>query len=210
MQKIKLFISDDHSLVREGLKTLLSNSKFIDLVGEASNGKITIDLIPILNPDVILMDIDMPEINGIIATKEIINFNPKIKIIALTMHNDESLLNEMLNAGAVGYLLKNTDKENLEFAILNCYNGYKTIDKNLSKIPKSSEIQVLKSDNIKLTTRESEILILISNGFTNKQIADKLFISYKTVDTHRTALMKKVDAHNVAGLIKYAIKNKII
>jgi two-component system, NarL family, nitrate/nitrite response regulator NarL len=209
---IKVIIADDHQLVIDGLKSLLKEDKDIQVMAHASDGVELLDLLKIHQPDVIISDIDMPELNGIEATQKIKKTFPHIKVIALTMHNDKSMITKMSEAGASGYVLKNIGRDELIKAIK---------EVNVGKTFYSSEVtQTLLSNSQKeqndlvlleaLTEREIEILKLIAEGLSNTQIGEKLFISPRTVDTHRTNLMKKIGANNIAALIRFAYKNGFI
>ncbi|MEI7597286.1 MAG: response regulator transcription factor [Bacteroidota bacterium] len=217
MNKIKLLIVDDHQIIIDGLKSLLSTEDFIEIVGEAKNGREAIDLASRIDIDVILMDVDMPIMNGRDATIQIVKNYPTIKIIILTMFNDKSLFSELIKAGASGYVLKNTDKEELIEAIISVSENKTFFSSEIPiMIVKPSTEQILSgstnnSEDLKvLTDREIQILISIAQGLTNAEISKKLYISIRTVDTHRTNLMRKLSIHNVAGLIKFAIKHNLI
>jgi len=214
MNTIKVMIVDDHQIIIDGIKSLLNGVNEIEVIEEAINGKQAIEKIAGLKVDIVLMDIDMPLINGCEATRFIIKKYPEIKIIALTMFNEKTVIREMLNAGASGYILKNTGKNEILNAIFHVYNGNQYL---------CNEIQIsltkpLFADNLThnstplncLSGREVQVLTLLSKGLTNIEISKKLFISRRTVDTHRTNIMKKLNVHNVASLIKYAIDNGII
>jgi len=217
MNKIKVMIVDDHPLIIAGITSLLSEAKNIDIVCEANSGKQAIELLKTINIDVILMDIDMPNMNGCDATKVIVKKFPNIKIITLTMFNEKTLISEMMSAGAKGYVLKNTEQSELIEAIEKVCEGQiyysseisftliKPGVKNILSIAQPEE-QLLHL----LSERELQILKYIAKGLTNPEISRQLFISCRTVDTHRYNLMRKLDIHNVAGLIKYAIKTNLI
>ncbi|HBX51531.1 MAG: hypothetical protein A2275_18605 [Bacteroidetes bacterium RIFOXYA12_FULL_35_11] len=217
MVAIKVLIADDHQLIIDGIKSLLCGEKNIEIVGEAKDGKQAIEFLKNERVDVILMDIDMPVMNGRDAAQLIAKKYPGIKIIALTMFNEKSLIHEMIKAGATGYLLKNTGKEEILNAIINVYEGrtYFSSEIPLTILKHTSE-EILSNTqpaniNINIfTERELQIISFIAQGFTNLEISKKLFISSRTVDTHRTNIMKKLDIHNVAALIKYALKNGIV
>jgi DNA-binding NarL/FixJ family response regulator len=214
MKKIKILIADDHKLIREGLiGSLKVNSDYI-IVGEAADGLEVIEKAGELLPDIILMDISMPKMNGIKATKNILKNNPDIKILVLSGHDDEEYIEEFIKSGAKGYILKNTSSKELMKAIDKIKEGSFYFDPEISvaiyeKIVSIKENKKNK-DNSTLTEREIEILILIAEGFTNKQISDKLKISIKTVIAHRENIREKVKVHTTAELTKYAIKKGYI
>jgi len=210
---IRVLLVDDHQLILDGLKSLLKNTDNLVVAGEANNGREALRLLDILNVDVILMDIDMPVMNGIDALKEIKRTKPQSKVIILSMHNESGMIRNLLGLGADGYLLKSTSQDELIRAISKVAQGdkYFSADVTLSLLnPAQSNSQNSKPQTEILTIREEEILKLIAEGFSNKEIGDKLFISHRTVDTHRTNLMKKLNTSNIAGLISFAIKSGLI
>ena len=200
-------ITDDHQLVIDGLKALLKESKDVKILAHARNGQDLIKHLRLIRPDVILMDIDMPVVNGIEATKRIKGLYPDIKIIALAMHGEKGMIKTMMQAGAEGYLLKSCDEDELCMAIKKVHSGQKYFSSEVADnlLSSNMEEQEASSRKVPLTAREEDILKLVSQGLSNKEIGEKLFISHRTVDTHRTNLMNKLDIHNVAGLIRYAI-----
>jgi two-component system response regulator NreC len=211
MDKTKVLLVDDHQIIIDGLKSLLENIPTIEVVGEALNGKKAIDLLALISVNLVLMDIDMPILNGIETTKLIKSKYTNVKVIILSMYKESGLIKTLIDAGADGYLLKNSDQNELLEAIAKVTSGqqYFSSDVTLSLLNKnSSNSSSFQEENVvgDLTDREIEILKLIAEGFTNKEIGDKLFISHRTVDTHRTNLMKKVGVNNIAGLIRFAIK----
>lgn len=208
--RLKIFLVDDHNLFREGLKFLLSNNEYYSDIYEAENGKILLNKLSKLKPDIILMDIEMPIMNGIEATKETLKLFPDMKIIALSMYSDENYYSDMIDAGAKGFLLKNSKFEDVQNAINDVHNGknyfspeiLETIVKNLNK-KKHRKI------NTDLSEREIEVLYNICKGLSNNEIADLLFISKRTVDKHRENILLKTQTKNTAGMVIYAIRNKI-
>lgn len=212
MDKKRILIVDDHQLVIDGLKGLLNTFYDYEVVGEANNGEEAIRYFEALSPHVILMDIDMPILSGIQATKEIKKLNDEVKIIIISMHNDKPVINKLVKIGADGYLLKNTSSDEIKIALNTVVSGQKYFSDDVKEILKNER----KNDNVgqpvmeSLTLREVEIIELVAEGLTNKEIGEKLFISHRTVDTHRTNLMKKLGVTNVAGLIRFAFKHKII
>lgn len=214
MNMIKVLVADDHTILRQGIKALLNNQGKIEVVGEAKDGREAIKMIEELLPDVVLMDIAMPGLNGLEATRRIKKKFPEIKVLVLTMYAHEEYIFQILNAGANGYLVKETAFQDLITAIKAVYRGEAFMSPSISKkvIDRYAQrAQVDKNDVCDiLTTREREVLQLIAEGNSNKKIAEALFISPKTVETHRTHIMDKLNIHGRAGLIKYAIRKGII
>jgi two-component system response regulator NreC len=213
MNRIKILLVDDHQIILDGLKSLLKNSQEINVVGEANNGREALRIIDNLEIDIVLMDIDMPVMNGIDTLKEIRRRGLDVKVIVLSMHNEAGMIKSLTALGAHGYLLKSSSQEELMTAILKVAGGQRffSTDVTLSLLNKSNiNAQESNQPAEQLTEREAEILKLIAEGFSNKEIGAKLFISHRTVDTHRTNLMKKLNIGNIAGLISYAIKNGIV
>lgn len=210
MKKIKVLLVDDHQIIIDGIKSLLQSAENIQVVATANDGSEALDTLKLLTVDVVLMDIDMPRLNGIEATRQINDKYNDVKIIMLTMHNESAMIKNLIEIGAHGYLLKNSSKEELLNAIYKVAEGenYFSSEVTLSLLnkekSKTAEIQ------IDFTQREIEIIKLLADGLTNKEIGSKLFISHRTVDTHRTNIMKKVSVNNVAGLISFAIKNGLV
>jgi DNA-binding NarL/FixJ family response regulator len=213
MNLIKVLLVDDHQIIIDGLKSLLQNNDDIIVAGEANNGRETLRILGILKVDVVLMDIDMPVMNGIDALKEIKRTLPAIKVIILSMHQEAGMIKSLMAIGADGYILKSTSHDELIGAIRKVAAGqpYFSTEVTLSLLNNSqNNLSSTKQPVEMLTDREEEILKLIAEGFSNKEIGNKLFISHRTVDTHRTNLMKKLNANNIAGLISYAIKNGLV
>ena len=200
----KIFLADDHNIIREGLRAMLEKKADIRIVGEAGDGRTTVQMVRETMPDIVIMDIAMPEMNGIEATRRIIKNSPHVKIIVLSMHSDRRFVSETFRAGASGYVLKDSALAELIDAINAAKRGCSyismeiqdVINKKLSKHPLYSE----------LTDREREVLQLISEGKSTKQIAACLDVSVKTVDSHRQQLMKKLTMHSIAELTKYALR----
>lgn len=213
MDKIKVFITDDHKIVQDGLTSILENLENTLVIGKANNGEECINQLREGRlPNVILMDIDMPKLNGIDTTKIVKSEFPSIKILGLSMHNEQGVIQSLIDAGADGYILKNSDREELKNGIETVMNGQRFFSTEVT-MTLLGQAEEIKSTDItspmlkELTEREIEILKLIAEGYSNKEIGDQLFISHRTVDTHRTNLMRKLDVHNIAGLIKFALKN---
>lgn len=207
MNKIKVLIVDDHPMVLEGMQTMLSQISFVHTVGVARNAYEAIEQVKAHNPDIVITDISMPEISGIELAAKIRNEYPKVKTIAMSTFNERSYISQMVQNGAAGYILKSVSKEEIEEAILCVYEGklYMSLELELNK----QEQQRINTAPL-LTSREKEVLLLISEGFTNPQIAEKLFVSPYTVDSHRKNLLTKFEVNNTAGLIKQAAKYGLV
>ncbi len=215
MAKIKVLIADDHAIVREGIKLILSREQDIEIVGEAGNGREALDLVAKLKPQVVVMDISMPEMGGIEATKQVKETWPKVNVLALTMHEDESYVFQLLKAGASGYVLKRGAAQDLVQAIRSAAKGEAFLYPSVARSVLQDYLKRIESGDNRsrydgLTDREREILALIAEGLSNQEIAQKLYISIKTVQTHRTHIMEKLDLHNRAQLVRYAIRKGLI
>lgn len=213
MSQTRILLVDDHQLIIDGLRGFLENEAEYTVVGEANSGSEAIELAKILNPDVILMDIEMPNISGIQASEEIKRNHPEIKIVIVSMHQEKELIKKLMERGVNGYLLKNSSKDEVMTAIQTVIQDQPYFSREVTQsLVKTGNDHTSKptSDVLTLATlteREIEILKLVAEGLTNKEIGEKLFISHRTVDTHRTNLMKKLEISNVAGLIRFAFKN---
>lgn len=207
---IEIILADDHNIMREGLRLLLSKYPDIDIIGETDNGRDTINLAKKFQPDVVIMDVTMPELNGIDASLQIMSENKKIKVIALSMHSDKRFVEKMLRAGASGYLLKNCATRELIIAIREVIKGHIYLSPDISDMIVKDYLDNTKPEELikdkKLTSREREIVQLIAEGFDTRTIATKIHLSPKTVETHRRRSMEKLGISNIASLIKYAIK----
>ena len=212
MKIIRVLLVDDHKLIREGLKSIINGSHNIEVIGECSNGKEAISYLEKTTSeiDVILMDISMPEMNGIEATKIILNLYPKINILALTMHSEEVYIIKMIKTGALGYVLKDSGGEKLIEGIKTVYRNEKYYSNEVSLTLINILLHKDKVIKPNLSDRELEILKSISNGNTNKEIANELFISYRTVESHRRNMLKKLNLRNTAALIKYAYNQNLV
>lgn len=213
MTKIKIILADDHRIFRDGIKSLLSDNDFINIIGEASSGNELLEMLKTHQPDVVILDITMHGLSGIEASKQISSLYPEIKIMMLSMHTNEEFVINSIKAGAKGYLPKDTSKEELLDAVKVLYDGgeyySKLVSDNFLK-SYSKKIKVEQNLNDSLTQREIEILKLAASGTCNKEIADKLFISIKTVDAHKNHIMQKLKFKNTAEMVLYAVKNNII
>ena len=210
MEKIKVLLVDDHQIILDGVKSLLEGTPDIDVVALANNGHEALNTLDILSIDIVLMDIDMPNLNGIDATKQISAKFKDVKVIMLTMHNESSMINNLIDIGASGYLLKNSSKEELLDAIYKVFKGEKYFSTEVTMSLLNKNQSKSSSSKVDFTKRELDVIKLLVDGHTNKEVGDKLFISHRTVDTHRTNIMKKVGVNNVAGLISFAIKNGLV
>ncbi|GAB4296941.1 MAG: response regulator transcription factor [Marinilabiliales bacterium] len=211
MSNIQIVIVDDHDLILNGIKTVIDDIPNIRVIGEANNGKQLFMLLERVIPDVIIMDIDMPVMDCIETTKIVKNKHPEIHIIALTIHDELGVINKIKEADFDGYLLKNIDKEEISRAIKIVNSGKKYYSANLfDSIISQTNKKKKKTIHNNLTDRDIEVLKLIANGFSNKEIGQKLYISHRTVDTHRTNIMKKLSINNIAGLIKFAYLNELL
>jgi two-component system response regulator NreC len=214
MDKIRILLADDHPLIRSGISTLLQSYKDFEIVGEAQDGEEAVEKTKVLKPDVLIIDLSMPKLSGIEATGIITKKHPDVKVLVLTMHENEEYVYQILKSGAGGYVLKSAGKEELSAAIRAVAKGEKFFSPRVSEIMAQSYVRrkeggetSSKGEMIPLTRREKEILRLVVKGFTNQQIADQLCISPRTVDTHRTNLMQKLNIHDVANLVRYAIEH---
>ncbi len=214
MNKIRILIADDHEIFRDGIRALLEKEKNIEVIGDAANGSEVINFLENNEVDVILMDIDMGNINGIDATFNLKKKYPEVNVLALSMYGEYNYILKMIEAGANGYILKNAGKEEMLTAINSVAAGGSYFSRevsmrlfeNINKLQKSTA----NKSEIPLTNREIEILKLIAQEYSNAEIADKLFISIRTVDTHRRNLIEKLGVKNTAGLVKYAMKKGLI
>ena len=212
-KKIRILICDDHTLFVEGIKALLRNETSLEIIGEARDGRQAVELVKQLKPDLLLMDISMPDMTGFDATQRVHEFNPSLKVLILTMHDDEELVARCLEAGAVGYIMKDAPASQLLYAIEAVQKG----DTYLSPVVLKTVVGgYVKNSNRpqtsydRLSVREREILKLLAEGLSVKEIAVRLNVSVKTVDVHKYNLMKKIGVHDRSELIKYAIQKKLI
>lgn len=209
MEKIRVLLADDHTIVRQGLRLLLENEHDIEIVGEASSGTEAVNLAEALSPSVIVMDITMPELNGIHATSRIMKTQPNAKVIVLSMSSDEEFVNQAIEAGVSGYLVKQTAASELISAIRSVDSGNAYLSPLISRLVLDGRRRQAQ-DPRELTLREKEILELIAEGKTTKDIGELLSVSIKTVAKHRQQIMDKLCLHDVASLTKYAISRGIV
>jgi len=217
MSAIRIFLVDDHQLVRDGIKALLLSAEDLVILGEASTGKECFEKIALQQPDILILDISLPDTTGIEITKKVTELYPAIKVLILSMYTNEDFIFNSLKAGARGYLPKNTSREELLEAIHTIYAGDEFFADSIARIMLKSYVRKAKEDDlatqsmpVPLTTREIEILRLFAEGFINKEISDQLDISIRTVETHKNHIMKKLELKSTVELIKYAIRNKIV
>lgn len=212
-KKIGIFFVDDHQIVRDGIKKLLQVVPEITISGEASNGKELLKKIASTDTDIIIMDISIPDISGIELTKQICKKYPKIKVLILSMYTKDIFIINAIAAGAKGYLPKNTTRDELIKAINEIYNGNEYYNDTISKAILGnyiSDIRQIKKTGDVLSVREKEILQMVAEGHLNKEIADKYFLSIRTVESHKNHIMRKLGIKNYMELIKYAVRNNII
>lgn len=206
---IRVVLADDHSLFRAGIQALLTQIDGVDVIGEADNGRKALELVRANTPDVVLMDIAMPEMNGLETASRVTKEFPGVRVIMLSMHAGEEYVMQALRAGASGYLLKDAATSELELAVRAVARGETYLTPTISKrVIDDYLMRTTGTSNStdQLTKRQREILQLIAKGYTSKEMAQMLNLSPKTIETHRTQLMKQLDIHDVAGLVRYAIR----
>lgn len=215
MERIRVLLAEDHTIVRKGLRALLEGVASIEVVGEAADGREALAQVEQSPADVVLMDLTMPGLSGLEATRQIKERFPQVRVLVLTMHADEEYIFQVLRAGASGYLVKQAAPEELVAAIHAVYQGASFLSPTISKrvideYVRRAEEGVVTDPYDKLTPREREVLQLIAEGHSNREIAEQLTISIKTVESHRAHLMEKLDLHNTAELTRYAIRKGLI
>jgi DNA-binding NarL/FixJ family response regulator len=212
MAKIRIVLADDHALIREGFKKLLieRENPFVELMGEAENGKELLEIVAKNQPDLVLTDIKMPILSGLDALKEIKEKSPQIKVVILTMHEESEYIRQAVNSGADGYLSKNIGKHELEMAIKTVFKGTRYFSTNVNTILLTQLSEQHAIEQTEVSPREKEVLKLVAEGLSTKQIAAQLDISNRTVETHRINLLKKLKASNTAELIKKSAQLKMI
>jgi len=212
MKAIKVLLAEDHTIVRKGLLSLLKTETDIEVVAEAEDGRQAVEQVAHLKPDVVVMDISMPSLNGLEATRQIKKNSTDVKILILSVHTDKEYIFQALRAGASGYLVKKAAPMDLINAIQALYRGESFLSPSISKkvieeyIKNASKMSETKDRSENLSGREREVVQLIAEGLSNQKIAELLHVSVKTVETHRARIMKKLDIHNAAGLTKYAVR----
>jgi DNA-binding NarL/FixJ family response regulator len=215
MKKITVLLVDDHTVVRQGLRALLNQEEDIEVVGEAENGRQAVQMAIKTMPDIVIMDVVMPLLNGLEGTRQVLASVPTAKVLVLSSYSDDDYVQQLTGAGASGYLIKQTAADNLILAIREVHKGNAFFSPTIAKRLRDrcrqafADGQPLKK-NIDLTSRESEVLQLIAEGLPNKQIAAELGISIKTVEKHRQQVMNKLNIHDVAGLTRYAISKGVV
>lgn len=210
VKKIRILLADDHNIVRQGLRSLIENERGLEVVGQANNGRKTIRLAKELEPDLIVMDVSMPDLNGIEATRKIVQYNENIKVLGLSMHSDRRFVAGLLDAGASGYILKDAAFDELAHAISAVAAGGTYISPSIAGAVIRDYLRRLSENDFSraaiLTPRETEVLQLLAEGKSTKDIADILNVSSKTVETYRRLLMNKLNLHSIAELTKFAIR----
>ena len=216
MSTLKLLLADDHEVVRRGLRSILETQRDCEVVGEAADGRQAVALVKELNPDIVILDISMPALNGLEATRQILKIRPQTKILILTVHESDPLIRDVLDAGARGYILKTDAGRDLITAVESLRRNKTFFTSRVSQMildgflkgdsrPTSSD-----GGGIRLTPRQREIVQLLAEGKSSKEVAVALDLSVKTAETHRANIMRKLDCHSVSEVVRYAIRNKII
>ena len=212
---IRILIADDHGIVRRGLRALLAEFSDMEVIGEATDGKQAVQLVQQLKPDIAIMDIGMPNLNGLDAAARILRSNEKIGIIVLSMYNDESYLLKALEIGVMGYLLKDNADEDIERAIRFAADGHPYFSRRVAQMLAQNHVRLLKEHGTQdsyalLTDREREVLQLLAEGKSNKEVASHLDVSPYTVEAHRANLMQKLGLRNVVDIVLYAVRKGIV
>jgi two-component system response regulator NreC len=212
---VRILIAEDHAIVREGIRMILATQPDFEVIGEAADGAEALVLVDDLHPDVVVMDISMPGMNGVDATRAIRKTHPEVHVLILTMHEEESFVFQLLQLGASGYVLKRAAATDLVDAVRAASRGEAFLYPAVARSLVQDYLENVRTGRRSprqdgLTDREREVLVLIAEGLTNAQIADKLFISVKTVQTHRTHIMEKLDLHDRGHLVRYAVRKGLI
>ena len=216
MPALQLLLADDHEIVRQGLRSMLEAQRDCKVVGEASDGRQAVSMTKELNPDVVILDIGMPSLNGLEATRQILKMRPQTKVLILTMHESDSVIREVLDAGARGYILKTDAGRDLVSAVESLRRNKTFFTSRVSQmildgfLKGDSRPQDRAPAGARLTPRQREIVQLLAEGKSSKEVAVALDLSVKTAETHRANIMRKLDCHSVSEVVRYAIRNKII
>jgi two-component system response regulator NreC len=208
--KIRILLADDHALVRQGFRRILEAEPDMEIVGEADNGRETVALAEKLRPDVIVMDVGMPELNGIEATRRLSESLPRTRVLALSMHKDSVYVREILRAGARGYLLKDAFDRDLLLAVRAVARGEAYLSPAVSEVVLSDYRRQVRDPLDLLTSREREVLQMLAEGKTNKEIATALQLSVYTVDAHRGRIMEKLNVHSIGELVRFAVRHGLV
>ena len=209
-EKIHILLADDHAVVRQGFKMILAAQPDMEIVGEAGNGREAVELAGTLQPDVIVMDVAMPELNGIEATRRLADSSPRTRVLALSMHKDSVYVREILRAGARGYLLKDSIASDLLAAVRAVARGEGYLSPGVSDAVLDDYRRHVTDPIDLLTSREREVLQMIAEGKTNKEIAGALNLSVYTVDAHRGKIMEKLNLHSIGEMVRFAVRNGLI
>jgi len=210
VKQIRILLADDHSVVRHGFRRILDAQEDMEVVGEVSNGREAVEQAGVLQPDVIIMDVTMPELNGIEATRRIAESVPRARVLALSMHRDSVYVREILRAGARGYLLKDSSEVDLIAAVRAVAQGEGYLSPSVSDAVLSDYRKHVTNPIDMLTSREREVLQLVAEGKTNKEIATTLNLSVYTVEAHRGKIMEKLNLHSASEMVRFAIRNGLI
>jgi two-component system, NarL family, response regulator NreC len=209
MEPIRVFLADDHIILRQGIKLLINEQPDMEVVGEAGNGKETVEMVPQSKPDVVVMDVSMPELNGLQATKRLKHINPQLKILALTRHSEKGYVQQLLAAGVCGYALKQTEAVELLRGIRTVMAGSIYLDSAIAEKVVGGFLGQLSKRSVKkigkLSEREEAVLQLIARGYSNNQIADRFTLSVKTIEAHKANAMEKLELHSRVEIVRYAI-----
>ena len=210
MKRIRILLADDHAVVRQGFRMILSTHADLEIVGEAGNGREAVELAAALRPDVVVMDVTMPELNGIEATRRLTADNPHIRVVALSMHKDSVYVREILRAGARGYLLKDSVADDLVAAVRAVASGEGYLSPAVSNAVLDDYRKHVTNPIDLLSSREREVLQMLAEGKTNKEIAATLNLSVYTVDAHRGRIMEKLNVHSINELVRFAVRNGLV
>ena len=210
--RIRLLIVDDHPIVRRGISMCLSHREQMEVVGEAADGREAIRLTREIQPDIVLMDIDMPQMNGLVVTEVLHRELPKVKVLILSMHGNTDYVLRIIQSGARGFILKEAPAEELVRAIEIVQSGDAYFSPDVARVALNRFVQTgnRAQDEMPLTNREREVLTFIADGFSNKEIACQLGVGVRTVETHRERIMRKLDIHTIAGLTRYALSKGLV